>query len=97
MDHDTAGKALTTRKRAPGAGRPHTGKVRHTVTLLPEQWAHIEGQIGRNRSERLAAVVQRDMEASSGDTVIIDSPPPYKRIVIFGIVGAEKLSERNTR
>jgi hypothetical protein len=53
----------TPRKRAPGGGRKRTGNERHTVSLPPDLWAHVDAQEGGNRSERLRLVVRRDAEA----------------------------------
>ncbi len=52
----------TPRKRAPGGGRKPSGNVRHTVSLPPALWAHVDAQAGDTRSARLAVVVGRDME-----------------------------------
>jgi hypothetical protein len=81
---------MTKRKPNPQrGGRKRTGNERHTVSLPPEQWAYIDVQPGKNRSERLSYVVQRAKVvkvAPTGDTVIIDAPPLGKRIVVYGIV-----------
>jgi hypothetical protein len=54
---------MTKRKPNPQrGGRKRTGNERHTVSLPPEQWAYIDVQPGKNRSERLAYVVQREKE-----------------------------------
>jgi hypothetical protein len=55
----------TPRKRAPGAGRKRltpAGMERHTVTLPPDLWAHVDAQQGGTRSERLRLVVRRDAD-----------------------------------
>jgi hypothetical protein len=52
---------MTKRKPNPQrGGRPRSGNVRHTVSLPPALWAHVEAQAGDTRSARLAAVVGRD-------------------------------------
>jgi hypothetical protein len=55
---------MTKRKPNPQrGGRPRNGNVRHTVSLPPALWAHVDAQAGGNRSERLRLVVRRDAEA----------------------------------
>jgi hypothetical protein len=52
---------MTRRKPNPlPIGRPRSGNVRHTVSLPPDLWAHVDAQEGGNRSERLRLVVRRD-------------------------------------
>jgi hypothetical protein len=51
---------MTTPKHA--GGRPRTGNERHTVSLPPALWAHVDAQEGDTRSARLAVVVGRDAE-----------------------------------
>jgi hypothetical protein len=57
---------MTKRKPNPlPVGRPRltpAGMERHTVTLPPALWAHVDAQEGGNRSERLRVVVGRDVE-----------------------------------
>jgi hypothetical protein len=59
---------MTKRKPNPQrGGRPRNGNVRHTVSLPPALWAHVDAQAGGNRSERLRLVVRRDAERSAVD------------------------------
>jgi hypothetical protein len=59
---------MTKRKPNPlPIGRPRLGNERHTVSLPPALWAHVDAQEGDTRSARLAVVVGRDMEA--GDQI----------------------------
>jgi hypothetical protein len=52
---------LTKRKPNPQrGGRKRTGNERHTVSLPPALWAHVDAQAGDTRSARLAVVVRRD-------------------------------------
>jgi hypothetical protein len=56
---------MTKRKPNPQrGGRKPSGNERHTVSLPPALWAHVDAQAGKTRSARLAVVVGRDMAVS---------------------------------
>jgi len=62
---------MTKRKQNPQPiGRPRSGNVRHTVSLPPALWAHVDAQEGDTHSARLAVIVARDMKEQAQQGVI---------------------------